>query len=464
MAKGKNITLSDEFVAYQEFIVEHPNYSTLPNKRSKDGEITWVKVGDVKRATWWDDLKVKYGFPDRASVARKIHPAELEGLKPCQICGRRMSIHAVYPNLQTFRAIDAQFAEFQFTHFGETITEVCATIQLSLGTRGLAQLAKIFRLELNGENAHVVAQLIMNNGRLLSPGVMSNAPDRLDGFHSMNACCRAEKDTGRHASNMAIYGSDRRAFENWAEGDWVGANRLMGQFKATTELVPCPGCGDITKMTADHIGPISLGFTHRMEFQPLCKKCNSKKNNRFSFADFKKLIEREESGVHVISWHTKSLWDSLKVKIRDDNTANKARFLLRRHMHDVLSLLASIRDDGHEVFLQRYLHPEYAGFDYEFNFFDPKSGHFKAEKKLVDSVNSRSKQARYLRISFETLDKYSSKANRKNKVSADKETIELHSLILENLAQGKTEEAHVNLLKTLSRLAEIASQEFAEEQ
>ena len=133
-------------------------------------------------------------------------------------------------------------------------------------------------------------------------------------------------------------------------------------------------------------------------------------------------------------------------------------------MHDVLSLLASIRDDGQEVFLQRYLHPAYAGFDYEFNFFDPKSGHFKAEKKIVDSVNSRSKQARYLRISFETLDKYSSKANRKNKVSADKETIELHSLILENLAQGKTEEAHVNLLKTLTRLAEIASQEFAEEQ
>ena len=31
----------------------------------------------------------------------------------------------------------------------------------------------------------------------LSPGAMSNPPDRLDGFHTYNLCCRSKQDTGR---------------------------------------------------------------------------------------------------------------------------------------------------------------------------------------------------------------------------------------------------------------------------
>ena len=48
---------------------------------------------------------------------------------------------------------------------------------------------------------------------LLSPGVMSNAPDRLDGFHSYNKCCRAKEDKGRSKENLNKYGEDRRAYE-----------------------------------------------------------------------------------------------------------------------------------------------------------------------------------------------------------------------------------------------------------
>jgi len=61
---------------------------------------------------------------------------------------------------------------------------------------------------------------------LLSPGAMSNAPDRLDGFHTYNLCCRPTQDTGRAVDNLKSYGDDRRAFEQWCEGDWAAANLL----------------------------------------------------------------------------------------------------------------------------------------------------------------------------------------------------------------------------------------------
>src|SRR3989344_1701512 len=53
-----------------------------------------------------------------------------------------------------------------------------------------------------------------NKRNSLSAGAMSNAPDRLDGYHTYNLCCRSKQDTGRHKSNLARYGEDRRAYEN----------------------------------------------------------------------------------------------------------------------------------------------------------------------------------------------------------------------------------------------------------
>lgn len=63
---------------------------------------------------------------------------------------------------------------------------------------------------------------------MLSPGTMSNAPDRLDGFHTFNRCCRSTADKGRSKENLASYSTDRRAFENWSDGNWITANKLMG--------------------------------------------------------------------------------------------------------------------------------------------------------------------------------------------------------------------------------------------
>jgi hypothetical protein len=92
---------------------------------------------------------------------------------------------------------------------------------------------------------------------------MSNAPDRLDGFHSYNLCCRGKQDTGRAADNLKTYGVDRRAFEHWCEGDWSAANALMNSVTEGT----CARCGAFGQLTADHVGPISLGFLHSPRFE-----------------------------------------------------------------------------------------------------------------------------------------------------------------------------------------------------
>lgn len=460
LARSKALQVSKEFQEYQALIVNHPNYVGLPNMLGKDGEITWVKVGDKAREKWWDNLKIQLSLPDRASVARQIHPRELDGLKPCQKCGRKMSIHSIYPNANATKALAQLFPKLNIVHFKKDIVEICEEVSGTYSTDELNKVAKVFGIKALNPAARELADEIIKHSKKLSPGVMSNAPDRLDGFHTYNACCRATADTGRHKDNMVRYGTDRRAFENWADGNWSAANRLMGEFKKTKSDVVCPGCGEKRQMTADHIGPISLGFSHRMEFQPLCKKCNSSKNNRFTMADVRKLLSSESSGVQVISWHSRFIWDKLKPAITDDGKAKVAADLMRRNLHHVLVMLSAIAEAGHAAFLERYLNPRYATLDYVFTDFDPKTGKFKVAEKVVDSVNSRSKAKRYLRISFESLDAYKDKKNRKKSIWKDPECDKILKSVIENLDIGREQRAEEEINRLLTKLADRAYLEF----
>ncbi len=432
MAAGENSNNQD-FSLYQKFIVEHENFKTLPSKTNSQGEITWVKVKDQKRAKWWDDLKEKLNLKDRASVARTIHPPELGGFKPCQICGRTMNIHAVYPDARTVKNLQHAFPDVQIKHFGEEISQICSEIEIAHGAKGLALVGTIFKYSEKITNAAQLATQLIKKGKYLSPGVMSNAPDRLDGFHTYNACCRSEKDTGRHASNLSRYSTDRRAYENWADGNWRGADRLMGKYHSSLEMVPCPSCGKVEKMSADHIGPISLGFMHRMAFHSLCIKCNGKKNNRMSFADVTALKAAELAGETVISWHSRAIWDRIKNDISDDDSALAASKILRKNMHYVMCVLSDIQKAGHEDFLKAYLHPELAAFDYVFNAFDVATGDFDATRVPIDSLNTQRQAERYVRISFEALSDYREKENRKSARWSNKKADEMLAKILNDL-------------------------------
>ncbi len=381
--KRKKRNWHDNFNKYMQAIVNHPNYAGMPDPYKEDGEIRWVvtRQSDVgkKRLAWWDKKRKELGLSrDHAwisKVARKTHPF---GKKPCQICGKEMSLDYIYPN-----------------------------------RRG---------------------------GK--SPGAMSNAPDRFDGYHSYNLCCRSKHDTGRHKDNLGRYGEDRRAYENWADGDWKAASWLMRVFNKFG-------------LSPDHVGPISLGFAHRPKFHPLTAASNAAKNNRMSLKDVKTLIQDELTGDTVVSWHSRFLWDRLKHKVLSDKDAGKLSKLMRKNMHCVLTILARIGSKGHGDFLvKNFLHPEYAYYSIIFDGFDPLTGTFKRIFKTKGSKRQYQNNAkRYVRISLEALKKYVKVSNRNVKELINDTISPMIKTVVLHLKMGKPKEAKRVLYSILDTIA-----------
>jgi Alw26I/Eco31I/Esp3I family type II restriction endonuclease len=243
---------------------------------------------------------------------------------------------------------------------------------------------------------------------------MANPPDRFDGFHHFNLCCRGKADTGRHSANLSSYVTDRRAFEFWNDGDWIAADRLMGVIRATMAKDPCLK-GHAGPCQADHTGPLSLGFAHRPEFQLLCPPCNGAKNNRLSLRDVRSLIASEEKGESVISWHSHTAWAARKHVVHDDETALRMTKILRDNRRTTMATLSKIADRGHYVFLARLLHLAAADSEVEINQVENDSGTVRAidiSRHARVSKYAVEQKARRLRIAFESLLAYSSKKNR----------------------------------------------------
>lgn len=276
----------------------------------------------------------------------------------------------------------------------------------------------------------------------LSPGAMSNSPDRFDGYHSDGACCRHESDKGRHKDNLQRYGQDRRVYENWADGDWKMADRLMSLFRKNG-------------ISADHIGPISLGFCHRPKFHPLSKAENSAKNNRMSLNDVQVLLIDEKTE-QVVSWHSKYLWDILKNKVATNKDAVKLSDLMRKNLHHILIVFSMIDEKGFGKFLEQFLNPSYSFFDYKFEGFEPKTGLYeKAIAKKLDGKNQQNNIDRYYRIAFEKLQEYKTIENRKANLWSDKTIdIELEKLF-QFLQTEKLKQAKPQLENVINKLAEL---------
>ena len=248
-----------------------------------------------------------------------------------------MSIFYVYPNENALGRLRSEFPSEQFSPYENDIQTIISVLDAKFPNTALKSLCRVFDISpSSAPTLDDLQQIVLTTRKLLSPGVMSNAGDRLDGFHTYNACCRKSMDKGRSDANMSRYGQDRRAYENWADGDWRGANRLMSLFATESKKFPCPSCNNVRKMTADHVGPISLGFTHRMKFAPLCGPCNSEKNNRMYLKDIQTLITDEIAGEIVISWHSKPIWDAIKSLISNELSATRASVLMRRNLHHIL--------------------------------------------------------------------------------------------------------------------------------
>ncbi len=446
-----------DFIKYTEIIVKHPNYKGLFFERGNDERVKWVVAGKsekgILRRKWWDDqcrknnIKIEAGC--YAKIALKVHPTKNHA---CQICGRELSIEYVYPNKRTILAIKKEF-KITITPYTENIFQIIDSIVKS--SEDVEKLKIVFKIKSSEKltllnlkdyiKTHYVDKYAKG---VLSPGAMSNSPDRFDGFHSDGACHRHESDKGRHKSNLQRYGQDRRVYENWADGDWKMADRLMSLFRKHD-------------VSADHIGPISLGFCHRPKFHPLSSKANSEKNNRMSFNDVKVLLNDEKNNEQVVSWHSKYIWDKLKGKVKNDTDAIKLSNLMRKNLHYVLIIFSMIDEKGYQKFLENFLNPEYSFFDFRFEGFDPKTGSYRnVITKKLDGKNQRNNIDRYYRVAFEKLQEYRDVENRKTNKWNNDEVDENIKKMLDALKSNQLVEAKKKLKNIFEILADSAEMEW----
>lgn len=424
------------FVEYMVQIVTHPNFAGMPDALKDDGKIQWEapsnrgggKYKDThhRRRDWWRAKAASLGVSEQedkwiSRVAKMIHPT---GEKPCKRCGLVLRIAYVYPSKILAKRCAKEFGSGLTPEPLEAIDEYVHRLVDSEGTAALRRLRPLLRTSTLtppnlGEDLDAWLQwldecFVPAEPSLLSPGAMANPPDRFDGFHSFNRCCRAKADTGRHASNMKAYSTDRRVFEYWSEGNWIAADRMMGLIRARFGDHPSADGGD-GPPSADHIGPLSLGFTHRPEFRLLSKSANSAKNNRMTVWDVEYLRGREAEGKPIVSWYAAPIWGALQHLVVDEETALRLSKVMRDNQRQAISFLADLRDSGHATFLASLLELDYADYNVEFE--DLAVDDFVVKFSRLHSKRRTTKyaaeqKARRLRVGFEALRSYSGKTNR----------------------------------------------------
>ena len=352
------------FLNYMKMIVNHPNYRGLRIETKADGTYSWIATAQSEvgkaRIAWCEAKAKELGFPIQAGVYADvmlaIHPTKW---KVCQTCGREMSLYYHYPNANFLKSLNSTFGT-DFTdcdHIHDIWDELVAngTSEIDIARFLIAKGS----LTLNPTTAtkdEVINALEYacrkGNKKCLGPGAMSNFPDRYDGFHTYNRCCRATQDKGRSKENLKSYTKDRRAYEYWSDGNIHAANQFMGSsfFKGTS---------------ADHIGPISLGFIHDPRYlQPMSSSDNSTKRDRLQYEDIEKIIETERrTGVYPMSWYSRLIWEHIRANYRANpgKVAGLYRDALKQNMANFMFILWTVLDrcpnNGEEFLARAFLEP-----------------------------------------------------------------------------------------------------------
>ncbi len=435
---GRGRPWHPDFIAYMSVIANHPSYRGMPDAFVDGGRIQWeapsnrksgrFKDTHVKRLRWWQAKAKEIGDDPNSPrwisrTARAIHPTKE---KPCKMCGRVLSIRYLYPRKSLFDRIR------KLSYIGTDyslealvpITDIVRQLVQDSGDQILRDLPALLRTssitppQLKADLATWLSWLekeyIPREPGLLSPGAMSNAPDRFDGFHSDNLCCRHKWDKGRSKSNLATYVTDRRVFEFWSEGNWIAADHLIGKIRSTFAQESCAN-GQPGPCDADHIGPISLGFTHYPRFRLLCGRCNSAKNNRLRLWDVRSLLQEEAQGVSVVSWHSKKLWDLRKNNVATEEQALRLSKLMRDNRHSLMWALSEIAQQRHFSFLTTLLELPRADYDVEFvdlQIVDHVTIFSQMVQRKRETKYAAEQKARRCRIALQALLLYFTKQNR----------------------------------------------------
>lgn len=442
---AKTYEASEEFIRYQEEIASSPVYAGMPDLRNEDGTIQWEAPSNRtsgihrdthdKRLQWWKEKAATVGISTTenqwiSKTAKCIHPTKV---RPCKVCGQYMDIRYCYLSASLLKRLKKYGYDVDALGLSDT-TSIFDLIPLLHDMHGdsiFGVLPDLLRCKAVPQITDVAPNIeawiewveheyIPNEPSLLSPGAMSNAPDRLDGFHSFNRCCRASADKGRSKENLSSYTTDRRAFEFWSDGNWITANKLMGIINSQPEMRirTCLHDGDggvhPRPCSADHIGPISLGFSHRPTFQLLCKPCNSAKNNRLYYSDVQNLIAAEASGEAVATWYAKPIWDLLKACVQSGDDALRLYRIMRDNRYNAMMLLGRLLADEEYLLLYSLLNLEYAEYTYEVDSINV-TGHI----VTADFTQTPSalryvliQKMRKVRVAFSSLKEYLEKENR----------------------------------------------------
>lgn len=437
------------FKQYMDMIINHPNYKGLEIIKNKDGEYTWVatKKSEIgkKRIEWALKKAKEYGYENKAGVFAKvmfeIHPTKR---KVCQICGEEMSLEYIYPN-HYFK----KYLEEKYNYTCDTFDTLYDINEFLLNQNiSESEIKDIYISKLSLDKnkfsltlADLVKEieLLCRNGEknLCGPGAMSNFPDRYDGFHSYNRCCRSNEDKGRSKENLRSYNKDRRAYEYWSDGNIHAANKYMNSqyFQG---------------ISADHIGPISLGFIHDPIFiQPMSRGENSSKRDRIDYDDFKKLIYLEEKyEISPVSWFAKKIWSNLKEQYKNRALdLEEARICLKINMNyfmEILWNILEIKDNkGREFLYKKFLLPKYEIFKYDYEMDSDGNILKKKNRNLQDTTKSEFE--RFVRVSFESIYDFHEKENRNNSAEINSETKGKLELLLENIYNNPEDNSTYNM-------------------
>jgi Alw26I/Eco31I/Esp3I family type II restriction endonuclease len=406
-------------------IVEHPNYAGMPGAVSIDGRINWqVSSGRSTsffdyyeaRRDWWSTRSDELLLPgsgkeqNRFSIAaRVIHPT---GYRPCRLCGDLWNVGYFYLNDRLTARLGKSIASGSF-HKAEPISVAIKLAHDLGGPEAIRELAQLFPERREFFEKYGVSQEAFERSNYipspwLSPGFMADPPDRLDGLHDYCLACRDENDPGRSKPNMRSYIHDRRAFEWWAEGDWMMADELYNSAGPGR----CSVCGiELDRVSPDHVGPLACGFKQIPFFVPMCPTHQSSKNRRMSLRDVRLLLEYEQSTGHpAASWQVRGLWDTYKKRIETDADAAELSAHLRALQDCYLRSLYALLRAGRARFLSSMLSPQFAYFSHEFQDLDPSTFRFSSVQTIRTETPLRASLARRsVRIAFDELVAYAEK-------------------------------------------------------
>lgn len=436
------------FIKYMEFIINHPTYKGLPINKNANGGWSWIaaantEIGKMRKA-WCEQKAMSLGIPIEpgvyAKVMLEIHPTKW---KVCQTCGNKMSLYYHYPSANFIKAIKKEFG-VEYSEIDHISAIWDNLLNNGFNNYGIAAfMIKKGALDLNAKTStkeeviDALEYICRNQGKkLLSPGAMSNFPDRYDGFHTYNRCCRSSQDKGRSKENLKSYTKDRRAYEYWSDGNIHAANNFMGSsyFAGTT---------------ADHIGPISLGFVHDPRYlQPMDGSDNSTKRDRLQLVDIEKIIEVErKTGIYPTSWYSSLIWEHIKqnYKIHPEMVETTYRDALKQNMSNFMYVLGEILikcgDKGSFALEKIYLEPKFSYFDYSYEF--NEWGEIIKETPRHFTERNSNESDRYKRIAFESVFDYNDKENRNTKPTLDSQDL----VILNSICQDINNEESLSIIE-----------------